>query len=197
MDQPQRSVVWLTAVLSLLVTVNTSSGLHAQDRPTKPIVVENPLIAPPESMENMWSRSDAVLRVRIVSSNPKTVGRDPMHVYTEATAEVLKVFKGRSIVGSVVKFLQVAGEAETPTQIIRVEGATPLPKDHEYVVFLTNSPSAGGLFLSHDVDGAFEIHDGVVIPHGRSAVAQQHQNLSERRFVDELERLRDRHGVVK
>jgi len=197
MDQPQRSVVWLTAVLSLLVTVNTSSCLHAQDRPTKPIVVENPLIAPPESMENMWSRSDAVLRVRIVSSNPKTVGRDPMHVYTEATAEVLKVFKGRSIVGSVVKFLQVAGEAETPTQIIRVEGATPLPKDHEYVVFLTNSPSAGGLFLSHDVDGAFEIHDGVVIPRGRSAVAQQHQNLSERRFVDELERLRDRHGVVK
>lgn len=194
MNFPWRVKTWTLAAISLLV-ITAATPLVSADA-AKPVIVEHPFVIPPESLEMMWTESDAVVRVRILSNRVQAIGTDPVHAYTEATADILKVYKGKHAPHTTIKFLQSAGEVETPTRIIRVEEATPLDTDREYVVFLTNSAAAGGMFLSHDLDGAFEIHDGVVIPRGRSNVAQEHRGLSERRFVDELDRLRDR-GATK
>ena len=55
------------------------STQHARASEAKRIIVEHPFVIPPESLETMWTESDAALRVRIVSSSPKAVGTDPVH----------------------------------------------------------------------------------------------------------------------
>jgi hypothetical protein len=186
------------AAFALALVIQATAGtptLYAEE--AKQIIVHNPLAIPPESLQSMWARSDAVARVRILSSEAKAIGTDPVHVYTEARAQVLDVFKGNARPGTTITFLQNAGEVETRTQIIRVEGVTPLPIKREYVVFLTHSQPLEAMLLSYDVDGAFEIRDGRVLPQGHSVVAQEQRNLAERKFVAQLARLRDRDGVIK
>jgi hypothetical protein len=165
--------------------------------PAKPVRVQTITLLPPESLESMWDRATLILRVRVAATKPRAIGSDPVHVFTEATSDVIDVYKGDARAHSSIKFLQSAGEVEMPTEVIRIEGATPLQSQREYVVFLTANRPFDAFLLTYDIDSAFEIREGRVLPLGHSAVSEERRDMPAQRFAAELERLRDRRAVRK
>ena len=141
----------------------------------------------------MWDAAEVVALVRIESAHMRGIGTLPIAV-TEHHAVVLRVFKGSVQLRSAIDFEQSAGDLELPDKIIRVAQGAPLQAECEYVVFLRTWPAAGAYSLVGDRAGAFKIVSGRVEPQCGGPVADDHRNLSERRFFDELDRLAT-HGI--
>ena len=179
------------AAVFLLIIISTVLPVAANDAARKPIVDQEVLPVVPDSFTDLWDTSDLVARVRIESSHVRGVGKAPL-VVTEHHATVLRVFKGVAERGQALSFAQSAGDLELPDRIIHVTGAGPLAEHFEYVVFLREWPAAGAYILTGDRAGAFRIVHGVVQPQGGGAVAEEHRNLAERRFLDELEQAASR-----
>lgn len=175
-----------TPAVVLLMLFFAASCVYAHDVQTKPVVEQEVLPLVPETFMDLWDSSDVVARVRIDASHVEGVGTTPL-VVTEHRARALRVFKGSLRAGQTITFAQSAGDLELPTKTIHVAGAVPLQTGFEYVVFLRKWPAGGAYTLTGDRSGAFKIVNGIVQPQGGGKIADEHRNLAERRFIDELE----------
>ena len=128
----------------------------------------------PETLEEMFTASDEVVDVEILSSVVRGVG-DPSNPYVRTfyTAKALRSLKG-SVKGQVV-FTQAAGELEFPDHILRAADE-PLNVGRRYVVFLRRNDRFGGRMLVGERSGAFKINGDRIEPQGFGKLAEPQRN---------------------
>jgi len=147
------------------------------------------------TLSRMWDAADAVVDVQIENSVVKSISspgiggrpRTPL-IRTFHTSKVLRIIKG-DFKGSTIVFSQFAGQLELPDKILRIADSEPLAAGARYVVFLRRSESSGPWTLVGEQDGAFKLEKGRLKPQGRGIVAEEHSNITERQFRDELDRV--------
>ncbi|MEA2235875.1 MAG: hypothetical protein QOC81_599 [Thermoanaerobaculia bacterium] len=184
-------------VLSFLLGSIAHAQTHLQPTiSSKPVYDTEVMPVVESSLSKMWESADAVVEVRIDSSEVKGIDRPGIagrpqlpHVRTYHTSEVLRVIKGDVGKRSTIVFTQSAGQLELPDKIIRVADVEPLPSGERYVVFLRRPNSAGPWILLGERDGAFRLREGRVQPQGFGPVAREQANVTERQFGDQLERV--------
>jgi len=167
-------------VLAIHRSCRTSTASRSTIKEVLPLV--------PGTIEELYNSSAEVLEVTVVSSKVAGVGQPP-RVRTFYTAIVNRPIKSNLKEGQTVVFTQAAGELELADKIIRAADPRTLPLGDRYIVFLRHNDSFGGRMLSGERDGAFKVRGGHVEPQGSSRLAVEHQNLSERRFNDEIDRV--------
>jgi hypothetical protein len=199
-DEMQKTA-FVVGILGVMVSPVLASGAPssaistaAPAGPRKPIVSQEVFAVVPGNLEEMYAEADEVLDVQIVSSSVKGVGDDVKNPYVRTfyVARVLQKRKG-SPKGEVI-FTQAAGDLEFPDRILRANGE-PLKVGERYVVFLRLNARFGGRMLVGERSGAFRVTNGRVEPQGFGKIAEEQRNLSERSFVDELERISRRSAV--
>jgi hypothetical protein len=148
-------------------------------------VVNVDFVAPPP-LAALWREADDVVLLRVESSEPYGQPRGaylPL-VFTRHRGAVIEDLKRRTA-RKTITFLQRAGQLETETEVIEIEGDTPLPKEREYVVFLKRN-AAGDLHVMYGPEGSFDLTTGLVVPRGSSKVATRHKGMTKARFLDRL-----------
>jgi hypothetical protein len=149
----------------------------------KPVYDVCTLTIAPSSLTEMYDESDAILDVRIVSSQARLVlGPFPRTFYT---ATVLRSFKGSFKEGDSVVFSHAAGDVELPDQILRANRETLSIGDRD-IVFLDRRERYGGYILTRESEGAFKVSGGRIEPLGAGHVAAEQQHLTERQFIEEI-----------
>lgn len=179
------------ATLAVFILATASFALTpAPPAQSKPVIAQEVLPVVPGTLDEMYSESDEVLEVEILSSVARAVG-DPNKpfVRTFYTANVLRSRKGAQ--RKQVVFTQSAGEVEFPDHILRASGE-PLKAGERYVVFLRLNDRFGGRMLVGERSGAFKIRNGRIDPQGIGEVAEEQRNVTERSFGDELDRFSKR-----
>jgi hypothetical protein len=162
----------------------------------KPVYDQNVTPVVESSLALMWETSDAIVDVQVASSEVKGIGDRQVYVRTAFISKVLRVYKGNIQKGASIVFTQAAGQLELPDKIIRVDGVEPLGVGERYVVFLRHHDTLGPWILVGERDGAFKVRNGSIQPQGFTHVAEEHRNLSELSFTDELERV-GRHSAPR
>lgn len=185
--------------LTCIALLGSTAFAQSPPLPTvngKPVYDINVTPIVESSLARMWDSADAVLDVQIERSAVKGIDRpavygrqQPPFVRTFHTSRVLRVLKGDVKKGSTVVFSQSAGQLELPDKIVRIAGAEPLAAGDRYVVFLRRHEVFGPWILAGERDGAFRLRGGRVESQGLSSVAREQNNLSERQFSDEMDRI--------
>lgn len=152
----------------------------------KPVYEREFMIVTPGDFEAFYRTADDIAEVTISSSRVQLVNEWPRTFYT---ATISRVFKGTGSKGKSVEFSQNTGEFELPDRIRRSVGQPPLQTGSTFIVFLSRNEALGGRVLVGERDGAFKLEGGRIIPQGFTHVADEHRNLAERAFIDELERV--------
>jgi hypothetical protein len=185
---------YLVAVALLITATSLVTANAAPQGKGKPVVTHDVFPVVPASLEDIYTTSDEVYEVQILSSTVKAVG-DPQNPYARTfySARVLKSRKGSS--KGQITFTQSAGDVELPDYILHANGRQ-LSTGGRYVVFLHTNNMFGGRMLVGEESGAFKLYNGRVLPHGFGKLAEEQRNLTERSFADELDRL-SRHNGVK
>lgn len=176
------------AHLALAIFLSAAISSFAAE---KKVWVQELIVAAPDTYDELVSDSPVIARVHINGSRvcaTPTTGGNPPTIFTEYTANVIEAFRGSVRVGKPITFMQICGEYEDANSIVRVEGATPLTVDADYVVFLRYVPSRGVYALTGEREGVFKVCRGTIDPQGESTIAAEREGLSEKRFVQELRR---------
>lgn len=151
----------------------------------KPVYDVCTLVLLPGSLNELYTTSDAILDVQVVSMEGRiVVGRFPRTFYT---ATVLRARKGGPKEGQTVVFSQAAGEVELADKVLRNTDMHTLSVGERYIVFLRRHDPYGGYILTGDRAGAFKVSNGHIVPQGEGAVADEQRNLTERQFGDEID----------
>jgi hypothetical protein len=181
-----RSKCSLLAVAVVLIGCTTASAQKFQPPVSngKPVFEQEAFPAVETSLSQMWDNADAVVEITIVSNEVHGFGQKP-YVTTLHTSRVVRVLKGTPKPNSVIVFAESAGQLELPDKIIRAGDIEPMDAGQRYVVFLRWWKAFD--VWSGDRFHAFKIREGHVEPQGYGRVADDHQNLSERQFLDELQ----------
>jgi hypothetical protein len=147
----------------------------------------------PGTLSKMYDASDAVVDLRIISSEAKAVAGLPRTYYT---ATVLRALKSGLTKGQTIVFSHAAGEVELPDKILRANDLHTLSVGERYVVFLRRHEPYGGYILTGEREGAFRVSNGRIDPQGEGSVAADQRNVTERQFDDEIDRVA-RHAIPK
>jgi len=151
----------------------------------KPVYDVCAFVLLPGSLSEMYTTSDAILDVQIVSMEGRiVVGRFPRTFYTATVRRALKTGPKE---GQTVVFSQAAGEVELADKILRNSDLHTLSVGERYIVFLRRHDPYGGYILTGDRAGAFKVSNGRIVPQGEGNIAEEQQNLTERQFSDEIE----------
>ena len=182
----------ILVVLAGLVTLPGVAGPPA-DRskvPTKngkPVYEQELLPLTASTFEELYGTSEEVLDVQVTTSEVRGVGTAPF-VRTLYTATVLRPIKAALQKGQTVVFSQGTGELELPDRILRAGGGAPLAVGERYIVFLGRNATFGRALMG-EREGAFKVRDGRIDPQGSGSLSETQRDLSERQFIDELERI--------
>lgn len=147
----------------------------------------------PGTLSKMYDASDAIVDVRVLSSEGKAVAGSPRTYYT---ATVLRALKSGLEKGQTIVFSQAAGEVELADKILRANELRTLSAGERYVVFLRRDEPYGGYILTGEREGAFRVNNGRIDPQGEGSVAAEQRNLTERQLNDEIDRVA-RHATPK
>jgi hypothetical protein len=184
------------AISLLTAAILAAPGYSGQGKPHsvgtrngKPIYLQEVMFVIAPTFEDLYRDADDIVQVRINGREVKGVGSVP-YVRTFYTANVLRSFKGGTAKGAQITFTQFTGELELRDQILRAAGRPPLDVGSEYIVFLKRTaPEWGGRLLVSDVQGAYGVRDGRVEPKGTDHVSLEQRNVTERNFIDEIDRV--------
>jgi len=191
-----KSLTVVFVVISLAFPRAAHSQAHTPESINNKPVYEAEVMRVVEStLSRMWDAADAVIDVQIENSvvksisSPSVGGRlqTPL-IRTFHTAKVLRIIKG-DVKGSTIVFSLAAGQVELPDKIIRIADSEALVPGARYIVFLQRDESSGTWTLVGEQDGAFKLEKGRLKPQGRGIVANEHSNITERQFRDELDRV--------
>jgi hypothetical protein len=191
-----KSMTVVFVVISLAFAPTAYCQAHTPETiNNKPVYEVEVLPVVETTLSRMWDAADAVVDVQIENSVVKSISspgvggrpRTPL-IRTFHTSKVLRIIKG-DFKGSTIVFSQFAGQLELPDKIIRIADSEPLAAGARYVVFLRRHESLGPWILVGERDGAFKLEKGRLKPQGHGIVAEEHSNITERQFRDELDRV--------
>jgi hypothetical protein len=194
----------LATVVGAVLLLNCAEYAGAETH--KPVQTLHILFVAPDSSDALSTEVDLIVHVRVLANRPQATA-DARFVHTIHDARVLDVLKSdvsadcaaqaqdvrdcSPIGGQQLRFLQKAGEAETPDAVIRIADQVPLKAGSESILFLKWDAHLKAFLPLHGPDGTFEVRDGVIRPSGHSPVAQGHSGKSAVKFKEEF-RLRER-----
>jgi hypothetical protein len=174
------------------------NGYVRAQSPRKPEMIEElDFVDPGYSLEEAWAKADAVVRVKILGGEPKSLGQRSngaligVHVVTAQTVMLVEVLKRNlslpSINNRFVMF-ERAGQADLGDRVITVAGPPPMKAGDDYVLFLHWNPSLPGFEPLAGPSGAFRIADRVE-PRGQASWAKQQKGVPSDEFFRNLRRM--------
>ena len=190
-----KSLTVVFVVIFLAVVPAYSQAQTPETINIKPVYEVEVMRVVETTLSRMWDAADAVVDVQIENSVVKGISspsvggrlRTPL-IRTFHTSKVLRIIKG-DFKGSTIVFSLAAGQVELPDKIIRIADSEALMAGARYIVFLQRDESSGTWTLVGEQDGAFKLEKGRLKPQGRGIVANEHSNITERQFRDELDRV--------
>jgi hypothetical protein len=189
----------LSTVVGAVLLLNCV--MYAGTEAHKPVQTLHILFVAPDSPDALSNEVDLIVHVRVFDNRPQATA-SARFVHTIHDARVLDVLKNNvsadcaaqapdvrdcsPIAGRDLRFLQKAGEVETPDTVIRIADEVPLRPGSEYILFLKWDAHLKAFLPFHGPDGTFEVRGGVIRPAGRSPVAQAQSGKSAAMFKEEL-----------
>ena len=177
--------------LTLGVLASTSAlSTQTQSKPVKQDFVHTYFKAPPESLNEMITAADAVVRGRAIGSSPR---RDRDHgLMTDVRFTVLELIHvgGLPIDPMEVVVTRQGGEVDEGAFIQRTvqESFPPFEKAHEYILFLRWYPEKAIWIPAYGPDSVFDLTGGIVKSPGVYEVANARKGSPAPAFLDAVRR---------
>jgi hypothetical protein len=158
-----------------IVAQTSSSG-----KPVKTAVVSTYFKAPPNSLSEMVTTADAVIRVRATGTStpfPRGKWDRVMSAYRFRVLEIMHSFGGYNVDPEQITVLKDGGDLDRGAYIERVvhEGFPPFEPGREYVLFLKwNSPLEGWV-PAFGPDSVWDVSKGHVESPGSASVTKTHK----------------------
>lgn len=182
----------ILCVIGVAVALTTAHLVaQVQSKPVKTAVINTHFKAPPDSLSEMLTKVDAVVRGRIVSASSQDLnlaGRPGVRVMTSYRfhiIEVMHVFGSFSIATDNIAILREGGTRDRGSYVESViqEGFPPFDIDHEYILFLKWSEGSNGWIPAFGPDGVVDLQGGRVRTPGTSQLMTSQRGKTAADFV--------------
>jgi hypothetical protein len=171
----------LITVLSMVVGQGTAGGLQAPQDLAKPVqtdVIYTRFYGPPDSLSEMITKADAVVRGRIVGAAPLDLDLDQvrggrvMTVYRFAVLEIMHTVGGHIVDPHQIVILREGGQRDRGSFIQRVvqDGFPPFEHGHEYLVFLRWDAGKSAWLPAFGPDSVVDLQGGRVESPGSAKI---------------------------
>ncbi len=186
----------ITAVVALaasdIVTQSSSSG-----KPVKTSVVSTYFKGPPDSLSEMVTKADAVVRLRMTGSSIRAPVRQNtaervMTAYRFHVLEIMHSFGGHNVDAEQIIVLKDGGELDKGTHVERIvhEGFPSFEPGREYVLFLKWNVALGGWVPAFGPDSALDISKGHVDSPGSASITNKHKGQPVASVLEAIRRYR-------
>jgi hypothetical protein len=181
----------LTLVGHLLVSPSVQS-------PSKPIKVDHistSFRAPPYSLNEMVSRSDAVVLGRVVGGAPHDIrgtagDTRPGTQFRFKIHEILHASGSHSLAADEISVMREGGDRDHGSHIVRSiqDGFPPFDVGHEYVLFLYWNSTLNDWVSAWGPDGAWDLTRGWVESAGSARVTNENRGKRRSDVLDLIRR---------
>lgn len=196
MASVKRASLRAAALLLLLVCFPHALTTQAPAKPVQSEVINTYFKSPPDTLTEMITTADLVVRGRVVGGSPRdTLAAPPKGTHTR-TAYHLKVFEllhakeSRAFDADTIDIIRSGGERDRGTYIERSyqSGFPPFEIGHEYVMFLTWNASLNAWVPAFGPDSVYDLAHGIVESPGKANVTRMLTGKNASEFLERIRR---------